>query len=282
VVFEETPTLAQLMDQFNRTAAIERLSCSTVSMTSPESSAELSGNLSWHRPADFRLQAYMGATRMLGDALDAGSNADAFWLLTKIPGEPHTLYYARHDQFEAQLGPRRILPLSPLWIREALGIIDFDPAGQHEGPLTRPDGKLEVRSLIPTPRGAYQRIVIVEPTRATVQQLVLMDPSGRMVASAQQSEHQYYSAVDVSLPHRVDLQLQPNDGPVLAFTLRIGFYTLNEVTGDESLRYVMPDPTGLSVVDLVRANAATGHIEPTPPASPSKSAQQHNPLGNYR
>ena len=91
VVFEETPTLEELTEHFNRTQAIERLNCSMVTLSSAEVSTELSGNLSWHRPSRFRLQAYPGGTRMLGDALDAGSNEEAFWLLTKIPGERHTL-----------------------------------------------------------------------------------------------------------------------------------------------------------------------------------------------
>ncbi|MGN6548206.1 MAG: hypothetical protein ACTHK7_24435 [Aureliella sp.] len=282
IVFEETPTLEQLIEHLNRTQAIERLNCGTITLSSAEVSTELSGNLSWHRSARFRLQAYPGATRMLGDALDAGSNEEAFWLLTKIPGERHTLYFARHDQFDTQTGPRRILPVSPLWIREALGVIEFDPAWHHEGPLARPDGKMEIRSTIPTPRGSYQRIVIVEPTRATIQQLVLIDPDGKMVASAQQSEHSYYSAIDTSLPHRVDLQLKADDGPVLAFTVRIGNYIINEVMGDENLRYAMPDPTGLQVVDLVQANTAVGQSQPVPPNVPTRSAAQSNWMSNAR
>jgi hypothetical protein len=282
VVFDQSPTLAQLIEQLNRTRAIERMNCGMLTLSSAEVSTELSGNLSWHRPSEFRMQAYPGATRMLGDALDAGSNSEAFWLLMKIPGERHTLYRARHDQFEMQTGPRRILPVSPLWIREALGVIEFDPAGQHDGPLVRPDGKLEIRSMIPTPRGTYERTVIVEPTRATIQQLLLKDPEGKMVAHAQQSEHQYYSAIDASLPHRVDLQLQANDGPVLAFTLRIGSYTLNEVVGNEALRYVMPDPSGLAVVDLVQANSTLGQNQPISVSLPNRTAQVQNPLGNYR
>lgn len=282
IVFQEKPTLDQLVEKLNRTQSIERLNCGTVSLSSAEVSTELSGNLSWHRPSDFRLQAYPGATRMLGDALDAGSNEEAFWLLTKVPGQPHTLFYAQHAQFDVQTGPRRILPVSPLWIREALGVIEFDPSGQHEGPIERADGKVEIRSQIPSPRGTYQRIVIVEPTRATVQQLVLMDPDGKVVASAQQSDHQFYPSVDVSLPHRVDLQLQASDGPVMAFTLRIGFYTLNEATGNEALRFVMPNASGLSVVDLVQANAGIGPVSSVPSQVPDRSAARSSPLGNYR
>ncbi len=212
IVFEETPTLQQLITQLNKTSAIERLSSLRVTLSTPGTAMKLSGNLSWHRPSDFRLQAYPG-TRMMGDALDAGSNADRFWLMTKMPGESPMLYYASHQEFEMQPGPRRVLPVSPLWIREALGIIEFEPGGHHEGPIQRSaDQLVEIRSIIPTHRGSYKRIVVVEPTRATIRQVILKDPEDRMVASATLSQHQPYSAIDATLPHRVDLQMQPDAG----------------------------------------------------------------------
>ncbi len=124
------------------------------------------------------------------------------------------MFYASHRQFETQTGPRHILPVSPLWIREALGVIDFDPAWHHEGPVDRPDGNVEIRSLIPKARGTYKRIVIVEPTRVLPKQVVLYDPDDHLVASAQLSDFQHYTALDVSLPHRVELQLSPDEGEI--------------------------------------------------------------------
>ena len=67
----------------------------------------------------------------------------------------------------------------------------------------------------------------------------------------------------------------------MAFTIRIGFYTLNEVVGDEALRYVMPSPAGLSVVDLVQLNASAGQMPPVS-TSPDLTAVQVDPLANYR
>jgi hypothetical protein len=280
VVFQEKPSLEQLITQINRNQAIERLSSTSVTLSSPDATGSLTGNLSWRRPMDLRLQAYPG-TRLLGNAIDAGSNADAFWLQTQMGGPP-TLYYARHDQFEMQLGPRRVLPVSPLWIREALGIVEFDPDLPHEGPIARADGNVEIRSLIPSPRGDYRRVVVVEPTRATLRELWLYDPWGRMVARASQSEHQYYSAIDANLPHRVDLQLQPNEGPVMSLTIRVYSYAINQPSGDETLRYVMPDPTGISVVDLVQANSAGQAAPPPPAALPPHTASVPGTLFNYR
>ncbi len=270
VVFQKPPALPELIAHLNRVSAVERLNTGKVTLSMPGSPMKLSGNLSWHRPSDFRLQAYPG-TRVMGDVLDAGSNSEQFWLLTKLPGESPTLYYASHQQFEMQPGPRRVLPVSPLWIREALGIIEFEPGGHHEGPIVRSADRLvEIRSIIPSPRGSYKRIVVVEPTRAVVRQIILKDPEDKMVASAMLSEHVYYGAIDTSLPHRVDMEMQPdtglqaNGGQVLAFTIQVDSYLINDTSGNEAQRYTMPDGGGYQSVDLVQHNALG---ETAPPVS---------------
>ncbi len=225
----------------------------------------------------------------MGDALDAGSNADQFWLMTKLPGESPMLYYASHQQFEMQPGPRRVLPVSPLWIREALGIIEFEPGGHHEGPIVRSADKLvEIRSIIPTHRGSYKRTVVIEPTRATVRQVILKDPEDKMVASATLSEHVFYSAINVSLPHRVDLQMQPDTGmqpdmgQVLAFTIEVGSYILNDNSGNESQRYTMPDAGGYQAVDLVQLNANLGQAAPPVSTPPYTAANPYAPVFDNR
>lgn len=282
VAFTQTPTLQQLIDHTNRSLAIQRIESNTLTITSPGLTGQLNGNLQWERPHNFNLQAYMGS-RVLGTVLAAGSNRDIFWLQSQMPPPP-TLYYARHDEFEAQLGPRRILPVSPLWLREALGIVEFDPTFEHEGPLVRSDNKLEVRSLIPSPRGPYHRVVIFSPNTLAVEETRLYDQSRKLVASAQQSEHEYFSAIPASLPHKVIVELIPDDGNTLSFTIDIGFYLLNQTANAQSNAFTLPDPTGLSTVDLVQANAQMG--QPTVPVPPvyrsSNAVAQPASLSSYR
>lgn len=277
IVFETTPTLEQVADHINRSRAIHRLESATVTISSPEIVANLQGNLAWQSPSNFRLQAYPG-TRLMGNVLDAGSNTESFWLQTQYPPPP-TLFYARHDQFEAQLAPRRKLPVSPLWLKEALGVIELDSTLQHEGPIVRADGKLQIKTRIPTLRGDYRRILVIEPTRGVIQETMLYDPNEKLIASAQQSEHQFYSAVNFSLPHRVHLQIHPSHEPAIAFTVEIGFFNLNQPSGDDSLRFVMPDPTGLTLVDLVQANAADGQMPASPPAYSPQPGYVVPPIG---
>ncbi len=284
MVFEKEPTLEELIAHLNRTSQIERLNSNNVTLSTPGAPIKLSGDLSWHRPSNFRLQAYPG-TRVMGDALDAGSNADQFWLLTKLPGESPMLYHASHQEFEMQPGPRRVLPVSPLWIREALGIVEFEPGGHHEGPIKRSADKLvEIRSIIPTHRGSYKRTVVIEPTHALIRQVILKDPSDKMVASATLSEHIPETIIDASLPHRVDLQMQPDAGmqpdmgQVLAFTIEIGSYIINDQSGNEVQRYAMPDAGGYQSIDLVQLNANLGQATAPISTPPRTAANPYAPV----
>ncbi len=269
MVFEQTPTIEELSTYANRSLAIERIESNTLTITSPDFGGKLNGSLQWERPHNFNLQAFLGS-RVMGTVLAAGSNADEFWLQTQ-----GTLYVARHDEFEAQAGPRRILPVSPLWLREALGIVEFDPTLEHEGPLVRTDGRLEVRSLIPSPRGSYRRVLVFAPATGTVEETVLYDQTGKLVARAQQSQHEYYTAIESSLPHHVIVQLQPDQGEAMSFTIEVGFYLLNQAPNAQSNAFVSPDPTGLLIRDLVKENAQMGPAEAIMPVYRSTSAQQY-------
>jgi hypothetical protein len=268
------------MDHANRSLTIQRIESSTLTITSPGLMGQLSGNLQWERPHNFSLQAYMGGGRLMGTVLAAGSNRDMFWLQSQMPPPP-TLYYARHDDFESQLGPRHILPVSPLWLREALGIVEFDPTFEHEGPIVRSDNKLEVRSLIPSPRGPYHRVVVFAPHTLAVEETRLYDQSMKLVANAQLSEH---DPRQEGLPHKIIVELIPDDGNTLSFTIDVGFYRLNQTANAQTTAFTMPDATGLSTVDLVQANAQVG--QPTVPVPPvyrsSNAASYPASLDGYR
>ena len=271
VVFTNQPGLEDITQHINRSLALTRLESNTLTVSGPDLPTKLRGNMKWVRPHNFMLEAYLG-TKLMGTALAAGSNSEMFWMQTQ---SPPTLYYASHADFENQAGPRHILPVSPLWLREALGVVELDPELVHQDPIARADGKLEIRSLIPSPRGSYRRHIVLDANTGVIEQTLLYNHLGKLVAVAQQSEHEYYAAIDYSLPHRVDIQLQPDEGPIISFTVEIGFYLINEsgeVTADE---FQLPDARGLSTVNLAQANGLAGSLQAVPPtyqASPSAGA----------
>lgn len=279
VIFEQQPTLPQISEVVNRSLKIERLESNTLTIISPELVGKLSGKLAWERPHNFSLQAYPAAMQMLGIAFAAGSNQEMFWLQQQMPSP--TFYYARHDDFNSQVGPRNTLPVSPLWLREALGVVELDPALQHNGPTLRPDGHLEIESFIPMPQGAYyRRVLVLDGSTATVIQSALYNHAQKLVAFAQQSNHQYYGAIDWSLPHRVDIQLRPDEGPALAFTMEVEFYLINEMGTADPNEFRPPDTTGLSTVNLAGGNASAAAA--TPPGYSHTYNQRPHPLDNYR
>ncbi|MFO0939135.1 MAG: hypothetical protein U0930_00055 [Pirellulales bacterium] len=249
VFTEGTPSLDQVMAQTNRSLAIKSLSSNSLTIKSPELAYPLSGHFRWERPDKLRLETKL-VTSALGVPLAAGSNSDLFWLQTSRPTP--TIFYARHNEFENQLGGRHVLPVSPLWLREAFGIIELDPQMVHEGPTTMPDGKLEVVTQIPTARGNYKRTIIMAPTTGTIEETRLNDPNGKLVAQARLLQHQFYSGINWSLPHQVQISLLPDVGEPITFSLDVGYYQYNEAMSPKS--FVFPDTTGLTSVDLVRLN----------------------------
>ncbi|MBX3422678.1 MAG: hypothetical protein KF752_14080 [Pirellulaceae bacterium] len=246
------PTLTDLIQQTNRSLAIQTLASNTLTIDSQELAHKLSGSFRWERPHNLRLETKLFSSA-LGMPLAAGSNSDMFWLQIQRPSP--TLYYASHDQFENQHGPRHVLPVSPLWLREAFGIVELDPNGQHEGPITRPDGRLQVTSFIPSPRGDYRRVLVMAAKTGTVEETLLYNQVGKLVAHARMSDHQYYAAIDWSLPHRVAVQLHPDVGEPLSFAVDAGLYLINQPVASSN-GFMLPDSTGMSTVDLVQANAS--------------------------
>jgi hypothetical protein len=270
VLYSTTPTLPELTEQLNRSLAIQQLESQTMTITSPALMAKLSGSLAWERPHNFSLQAYPGMKAM-GLAFAAGSNSNEFWLQQQMGGPP-TLYYASHNDFNQQTGPRHMLPVSPLWLREALGVVELDPAMQHFGPRAVPGpdnkNKLIVETHIPTARGPYRRLLVLDAQTGMIEETRLYDavgPEGKMVAMAQQSKHQLYSAVNWYLPHKVDIQLLPDEGEPLAFSVEIEFYMVNESASTDPAAFRMPDPSGLTTVNIAAGPGLAQAAKPVPP-----------------
>jgi hypothetical protein len=219
----------------------------------------------------------------MGDVISAGSNQEEFWLQMQYPSPPKMLF-ARYDEFENQVGPRNMLPVSPIWIREALGIVEIDPTHQTTMSPPRPtDGFVELTTLIPSGRRMYSRTLVVDPMSVTIHETILRDAATkRMVAHAKQSEHSHYAAVGVSLPHRVDVQLSPDVGPVLAFTVEIWNFAINDGEPADPSVFVKPDASGMQAWDLVRVNAAEQPAVPTNPAYTPAAANARLPGDSWR
>ncbi len=255
VVFNETPTLEQVAVMVNRTASVQQLSTNSASvemLSMPSLPRLSSATMNLQRERNFRLRASIPI--LMGMGLDLGSNDEVFWF--EVPEDmSKKLYYANHQQYQQQLD-RAILPVDPTWIMDALGLVQIDPSTVVAGPVALPDGKLQVRSTIASPIGNYQRDLFIEPTLGYVTDQFLYDPSGKLVAQSQATQHRYYEAHQCALPLRVDIHLVPAVGPPLTMRIDVSDYAVNQLLSGDPNLFSMPTSASRSV-DLTTLSGPT-------------------------
>jgi len=237
-VFEQTPDIQALAAAVNRTDAIRELSTNSAKLDVLSMTAlpKLSATMHLRRDREFRLKASIPI--LMGSGLDLGSNDQTFWF--EVPeGMSQTLYFADHASFANQLD-RAILPVDPTWIIEAIGLARLDPQNVVAGPVTRTDGMIEVRSVLQSAAGPYQRVCFIEPSAGYITHLFLYSPRGQLVAKSHASEHRYYDEVNSVLPHRVKMELFPTTGPPLAMQVDVASYSVNQLLSGDPQLFAMP------------------------------------------
>jgi hypothetical protein len=255
--FSTAPSLQQIAEHINnnqvRQLETERARISLDGLPS------LSARLALERPRNLRFRVETGLT---GPELDVGSNDELFWMWAK---RSDAVFFARHNQY-AGSAARQMLPIQPEWISEALGIMYFDPQGQHEGPYDRGNHRVEIISRIPSTDGDLKRVLIVNDVYGWILEQHLYDQRGQLLASSKTSNHRYYPADGVSLPHKIEIQLPPAQ---LSFALDVAQYRINALSISPEQLWAMPQFEGYEVVDVAdprfsipAPNANTGYSPP--------------------
>lgn len=204
----------------------------------------LQTSIALERPRRFRLKA---ETAFTGPEADLGSNDELFWFwMRRSP--PPALYFCRHDQFAASAA-RRVLPVEPDWLIEALGITSFDPAEEHRGPFRVGGGRLQVRTIRRTAAGAMTKVTDIDESRGWVLAQHLYDERGNRVATALTSQHQRDPLTNVTLPRQIEIQW-----PSAQMSMKIVVHDLELNTLGENAQHlwVMPEYQGFPPVDLGR------------------------------
>ncbi|MCO8120231.1 hypothetical protein NHH03_00680 [Stieleria sp. TO1_6] len=273
-VLGATPALVDVVAAVNRTSAIRELSSNsaTVDVLSMPALPKLSATLALRKEREFRLRASLPI--VMGSGLDMGSNDALFWF--EVPeGMGRTLYFAHHEQYRQQL-QRAILPVDPTWVMGSLGLTQLDAANVVQGPVMRPDGKLELRSTVPMPSGTYQQVCYVDAQKGHVTDQFLYSPSGATIAESHAWNHQYYVDQQCSLPHNVKLILNPASGPPLELQIDVGTYAVNQILSGDPNLFVIPQGAN-NVVDLTTIGPVSGTI--VTPASYRSAGSQSENLG---
>jgi hypothetical protein len=210
----------------------------------------LSAQVACEPPRRFRLRAQ---TAVSGNELDLGSNDDLFWLWIRRHEPPVTLF-CRHDQY-AQSSARRLLPIRADWMPELLGLISFNPADSHEGPVPLADGRLEIRSRLTSPDGELLKSTLVDGTTGLVLEQHLFTPTGERLASVRTTQHRVDPTSGAALPRKVEVSWPASD---VNFTLELKAVTTNMPTSDPGQLWQMPAYEGYDPIDLADPSVVIG------------------------
>lgn len=232
IVFHESPTLEQLC------LAVNANTTRVITLQTRDARLQLRGlpnisvDLAYEQPRRLRFRAGTGFT---GQELDLGSNDELFWFWAK-QNQPQALMFARHADF-ARSPNRSMIPIEPTWIIDAMGLPQFDPNLRHEGPL--PNGKnLEIRSHVPAADGEMTKVTVLHSQYAWVLSQQVIDSRGRLIASAQATDHEYYPSLQVALPRKVAISLPPVG---LQFAIESSGYSINVPLADSAALFALPE-----------------------------------------
>ncbi|MDA1050956.1 MAG: hypothetical protein O3C40_10815 [Planctomycetota bacterium] len=258
--FTTPPTLDEIIYAVNaNTNRVQQLHSDSAWLSLPGLPG-LRTTVSLERERRFRLKS-----KLIGPELDIGSNDELFWFWAKQSPEP-VVFYASHRDFAASPA-RGMFPVDPHWLIEAIGLVQLEPGGMHEGPFTREDGRVEVRTRLPGPTGDMTRVLVIDGRYGWILEQHLFDAAGRAVASARTSGHRYYAAAAVSLPHRIEIEMPDAQ---LSLTIDVSEYSINSLYGSPEELWGMPRFEGFTPVNIAAPQYA-------PPASPMTSSRQSFP-----
>jgi hypothetical protein len=246
--FVEPPTREEVINTVNVTSSrVHSLQTESASL-SPQGAPSLRATITLERPRRFRLRG-----SFIGPEIDVGSNEEVFWLWAKSNPDP-VIYYARHDEFEAGGSPQ-LMPIEPSWLIEAFGLVHLDPAGQHEGPFPLGNGQVALRSRVGD-AGQFVRTLVVDDSYGWLLEQEIKDLHGQRVAFARTSNHRYYPAHGVSLPHHIEIELPPAQ---MSFAIDVGHYTVNQLAGDLNQLFTLPQMEGHTLFNLAESPSAPPH-----------------------
>jgi hypothetical protein len=257
------PTLDQVMNVVNSNGSqVQSLYASRASVTVPGSPTALRTLVAYQRDRYFRLRA---DTTLSGTEMDMGSNADLFWFWVKR-SQPPALYFCRHDQFGASAA-KQILPVDPMWLPRAMGVVSFDPVASYQGPVSISAGRLEIRTLPSTPQG-NTLVTVIDGSKGIVLEEHVYDPAGNRLATALMSRHQRDGTTGITLPRHVELQFPTTHMEV---GIELKDLQINRLQPSQTDLWVKPSPPGYTEIDLADPNLRL--VEPTARGAPPRAPQ---------
>jgi hypothetical protein len=259
-VLPPSPTLEQVIDVVNRNSSqIHSFSTTRASLSAP-GFPSLAADVAFERQRRFRLRASTGLT---GTEIDLGSNDELFWFWMRR-NQPPAIYYCRHDQLAA-CQARETLPFEPVWLIEALGVMEFDPALPHQGPNPLPNDRLRIDTIRNTPQGPLTKVTIIDGSQGWVLEQHLYDARRQLLASSVASGHRRDPLSGLVMPTTVSINCPPSK---LTMRIDLGNVEINRLVGDPATLWSVPSYPGAAAVNLADPRNFP------PPAVPATAGEQ--------
>jgi hypothetical protein len=204
----------------------------------------LRAHIAYQRPRNFRLKA-----DGFGPEVDLGSNDQLFWFWIKR-SQPPGVFYCRHDQFPASQA-RRMIPVDPSWLIEALGTVELDRRLPFQGPYPDMGNRIQIRTVLETPEGPNVKVIIVDAVSAWVMEQRIVGADGRLRARSVVENYRRDPRTHLYVPTAVQVEC-----PDAAFSMRIdlGDVQVNQLQGNPAELWSKPEVPGTQSVDLGNPN----------------------------
>jgi hypothetical protein len=248
ILFSALPTREEAVAAVNANSGrIQALQTRGATISVPGAPA-IGAEIALARPANLRFRA---GTSLLGPELDMGSNALLFWFWAARAPEPD-VYFARHDLF-ATSRARQMLPIEPTWLIQALGVVEIEPTTILGGPIDVGNERVQLKTTLTASAGQFTRLVQLHAKHGWVLEQHLYDGRGELVASARNSQHEYYHLDGVSLPKRIEVQVPQGQ---MRFQLDVGQWLINQPPAEGQALFELPRTQlgGYRFVDMADPN----------------------------
>jgi hypothetical protein len=240
---DQTPTLEQLTSAINRNSqTIRCFSTENASLLVPGVLIPLHSRISFERNKRLRIQSF--ATTLGGQELDFGSNETLFWLWARRLEKE--MYYCEHSKFP--LCPvKQLVPIEPDWVIEALGVAEFSPNEQHEGPIKLDDGNLAIITRRQSASGLFIKRTILDGKTAWILRQEMYNPQNQLIALAVSSDHCYDKGSGIHYARKTEVQCQGTEGKLV---IDLGTPVFNNSVPFNSATFTMPSFDGYKAVDI--------------------------------
>ena len=205
----------------------------------------LRSHIAYEYPRNYRVTG----EAVLAKEFDIGSNNELFWVWIKQDPRNAT-YFCRHEQYESS-PVRDSFQIDPYWLIESMGMAVFQPAPVEEHRLIArtAEGHWKVETKRRTPMGTYTKYTTVDGKTACVVMQELVNPGGRLVASAASPSHVLDDKTGITYPETVDM-LFSMQGQQLSMRLSMGRVQFNPSSPFSADAFNMPNNPGYQLVDI--------------------------------